>query len=161
VLSALPWVGLGAGMLVVAWHSDRTGERYWHVALPSLLAAVGLVLGAQVSAPGLALLCLCAGAFGLGGAQGAFWALPTSFLSRSVAASGITLINLLGTSAGLITPPAIGWLRTHLGSFGIAVFALAGLLGIAAALTFVLRRFERPGSRELLETSAPPRTSHS
>jgi ACS family tartrate transporter-like MFS transporter len=143
LLSALPWIGLGAGMSVVAWHSDRTAERYGHVALPSLLAAAGLVLGAQLGSPALALASQCVGAFGLGGAQGTFWTLPTGFLPRTVAASGITLINLIGNVAGLVTPPAIGWLRARGGSFGVAACALAALLAGAALLTFALRRHQR------------------
>jgi ACS family tartrate transporter-like MFS transporter len=147
VLSALPWVGLGAGMLINSWHSDRTQERYWHIALPALLAALGLVLGSKVSPSGLALSCLCVGAFGLGSAQGAFWALPTGFLPPAVAASGITLINLLGSSGGLIAPPAIGWIRAQTGSFVGPVYALAGLLVLGAALLWLLRRSEQPANR--------------
>ena len=148
LLSALPWAALGAGMLVNAWHSDKTQERYWHVGLPSLLAAAGLALGANLSSPPLALLFLCAGAFGLGSAQGAFWAIPTSFLSRAVAGSGITLINLLGSSGGLVAPPAIGWLRARAGSFGLSVYALAVVLVLGAALLIVIRRYERQAKSE-------------
>jgi MFS transporter, ACS family, tartrate transporter len=143
VLSALPWAALGAGMLINAWHSDQTQERYFHIGLPSLIAAAGLVLGANVSPPALALGCLCVGAFGLGSAQGAFWALPTSFLPRAVAGSGITFINLIGSSGGLVAPPAIGWLRAHAGSFGVSVYALAAVLALGAALLIVIRRSER------------------
>ncbi len=143
-LSALPWVALGAGMTINAWHSDRTQERYLHIGLPSLLAAGGLVIGANVQPPALALLFLCAGSFGLGSAQGAFWALPTSFLPRAAAGSGITLINVLGSSGGLVAPPAIGWLRAYAGSFGASVYGLAGLLVIGAALLIVIRRAESP-----------------
>jgi MFS family permease len=143
VLSALPWAALGAGMLINAWHSDQTQERYFHIGVPSLIAAVGLVLGANVSPPAIALACLCVGAFGLGSAQGAFWALPTSFLPRAVAGSGITFINLIGSSGGLVAPPAIGWLRAHAGSFGASVYALAAVLALGAALLIVIRRSER------------------
>lgn len=153
VLSALPWIGLGLGMSIVAWHSDRTSERYAHVALPSLLAAAGLVLGAQLGSPALALFCLCIGAFGLGGAQGTFWTLPTGFLPPAVAASGITLINLIGNVAGLVTPPAIGWLRARGGAFGVAACALATLLAGAALLTFALRRHQRHDPRALAAAS--------
>jgi ACS family tartrate transporter-like MFS transporter len=161
VLSALPWVGLGAGMLINAWHSDRTQERYWHIGLPALLAALGLVLGSQVSPSGIALLCLCVGAFGLGSAQGAFWALPTGFLSPAVAASGITLINLLGSSGGLVAPPAIGWIRAQTGSFALPVYALAGLLVLGAALLLVIRRSEQPAAGASAAAAAHPLTGES
>ena len=140
ILSALPWIGLGAGMLINAWHSDKTQERYWHIGLPSLIAATGLILGISVSSDWLALCCLVIGAIGLGSAQGAFWALPTSFLSGTHAGNGITLINMLGTSGGLITPPVIGWVRVTTGAFTTAVYLLAGLLMGAAALLMVIYR---------------------
>jgi ACS family tartrate transporter-like MFS transporter len=146
VLSAVPWAALGAGMLVNAWHSDKTQERYWHVGAPALLAAAGLSLASTLPHSGLALLCLSVGGFGLGSAQGAFWALPTGFLPRAVAGSGITLINLIGSSGGLLAPPAIGWLRARGGSFGSSTLSLAIVLVAGAALLIVIHRAERLGS---------------
>src|SRR5215208_4057157 len=35
LLSAFPYLAAAIGMLVFAWHSDRTGERRWHVAIPA------------------------------------------------------------------------------------------------------------------------------
>jgi len=140
VLSTLPWIGLGAGLLLNAWHSDRTQERFLHIGIPSIIAAAGLVLGISLTTGWVALACLVVGGFGLGSAQGAYWALPTGFLSGANAANGITLINILGTSAGLITPPVIGWIRVQTGDFTPAVFALAGILVIGAALLVVIHR---------------------
>ena len=47
-LSALPNLCGVFGMILFSRHSDRTGERVWHVALPCLLAAAGL-LGAGLT----------------------------------------------------------------------------------------------------------------
>ena len=144
VLSALPWLGLGAGMLINAWHSDRTQERYLHIAVPALIAAGALVLSSSVPPGVLALLCLIVGGFGLGAAQGAFWALPTSFLGAGSGATAITLINILGSSGGLVAPPLIGWIRSESGSFALAVHALAGTLLIGSALLAVVWRANAP-----------------
>jgi ACS family tartrate transporter-like MFS transporter len=132
LMSAFPWIGLGAGMLVNSWHSDLTGERHWHVALAGLVGAVGLVGAIAFGERWPALVCLTIGAFGLGAAQGAFWALPTSLLDRSVAAGGLTFITVLGSAGGLVTPPLIGVVRTQTGSFGMPVVLLAGLLCVGA-----------------------------
>ena len=43
-LTALPFVVALAGMVLVGRHSDRTGERKWHVAVCALVAAGGLLL---------------------------------------------------------------------------------------------------------------------
>lgn len=139
LLSALPWLGLGAGMLANAWHSDLTQERHWHVALACLLAAFGLWASTAFDLGWPALACLTVGAFGLGAAQGAFWALPTSFLDRSVAAAGLTFITVLGSSGGLIAPPLIGMLRARTGSFAIAAAMLGAFLGVAAACVALIK----------------------
>jgi ACS family tartrate transporter-like MFS transporter len=154
VLSALPWVGVGAGMLINAWHSDKTQERYAHIGLPALLAAAAFAIGSSLPPGGLALACLVIGGFGLGSAQGAFWALPTSFLGGGSGAVGITLINILGSSGGLVTPPAIGWIRVQTGSFAMAVYALACMLIIGALLLLPIRR----ASAEPVTTARVPTT---
>jgi ACS family tartrate transporter-like MFS transporter len=140
ILSSLPWIGLGAGMLVNAWHSDRTQERYWHIGGPAVVAALCLSLGTSVASDWLAFVCLIIGTIGLGGSQGAFWALPTSFLGGDNSRNGITLINIVGTSAGFVIPPLIGWLRMQTGAFSTSAHALALLLVIATALLILIAR---------------------
>jgi ACS family tartrate transporter-like MFS transporter len=139
LLSALPWIGLGAGMLINAWHSDLTAERHWHVAAACLLAAIGLWGATALDLSWSALACLTVGAFGLGAAQGAFWALPTSFLDRSVAAAGITFVTVLASTGGLVAPPLIGMLRARTGSFALAVAVLGALLCVGAACVALIR----------------------
>jgi MFS transporter, ACS family, tartrate transporter len=142
VASALPWAGLGAGMLFNSRHSDHTQERYWHIGVPAMVAACCFASGVGVGSIWVALLCLVVGSAGLGAAQGAFWALPTSFLERGVAARSITLIMLIGNTAGLLAPPAIGWIRTRTGSFGLSVCTLAVLLVTGVLLLVVARRLD-------------------
>lgn len=144
LLSALPWIGLGAGMLGNAWHSDLTQERHWHVALACLMAALGLWASTALELGWPALACLTVGAFGLGAAQGAFWALPTSFLDRSVAALGLTFITVLGSTGGLVAPMLIGVLRARTGSFSVAVALLGSLLCMSALCVAGIRT---PGPR--------------
>jgi len=140
ILSALPWIGLGAGMLCNAWHSDKTQERYWHIGAPAVIAAICLSIGTSVSSEWLAFLCLIIGTIGLGSAQGAFWALPTGFLSGTHAGSGITLINIVGTSARIVIPPLIGWLRIQTGTFSTSAHALSALLVIGVGLLILIAR---------------------
>jgi ACS family tartrate transporter-like MFS transporter len=139
VLSALPWLSLGAGMILNALHSDHTQERLAHIGVPALLAAAGLFAAASVGSSGLALACLVVGSFGLGAAQGAFWTLPSVVLEGPPTARGITLINLIGSSGGLIAPPVIGLIRARTGSFTLAVATLAALLCMGAGLLLWLR----------------------
>lgn len=148
VLSTLPWVALGVGMYVNAQHSDRTQERYWHVGLAAALAGCGIWAGGSVPPGPIALACLTLGALGLGGAQGAFWAIPTGFLTRASATRGITLLNLIGNCGGLITAPLIGALRSRTGSFAAPAGALGVMLLIGALLVPLTRRPMAVGALE-------------
>ena len=40
LISAIPWLCAIPAMVLHGWHSDRTGERRWHAAMPLLLVGV-------------------------------------------------------------------------------------------------------------------------
>lgn len=139
LITALPWIGVGAGMLLNAWHSDLTGERYWHLAGAALLGGAAM-LAAFLIPPGwhTVVLLLLAG-LGLGGAQSAFWPIPISLLTRETTGAGITVVNMVGNTAGLIMTPLIGVIRQQTGDFGAPVYLLTGVTVLAALLALALR----------------------
>lgn len=138
VLSALPWLAIGTGMIANARHSDRTGERFGHVAVPMLLAAAGIA-GAALLAGVPAMVVLMLGGLGLGAAQGVFWTIPTRWLSgRNPQA--IALINLCGNASSVAAPPAIGWMVGATGSLAAPALVIAGVLVAGAALVLPLAR---------------------
>jgi len=51
IVSAVPYVAAAAGMVLVGRHSDRTGERRWHVAGPAFVGALGLAFVAYLRSP--------------------------------------------------------------------------------------------------------------
>jgi len=130
VMSTVPWLGLGIGLVANAWHSDRTQERSWHVAGAMLLGALGLASAATFGAQGLSLALLFVAGFGIGAAQGAFWAIPGNLWSGAALGAAITTVNLLGNLASLVGPYLIGWVRTHTGSFGAPAYGLAACLAL-------------------------------
>jgi ACS family tartrate transporter-like MFS transporter len=140
VLSALPWIGIGAGMIWNARHSDRSGERYNHLIWPMLGAAVAFLVAALFTHNGpLALAALVIGGFGLGGAQSVFWTVPTKFLgARNPGA--IAAINLCGNGSSTVMPIAIGAIVASTGSVTVPVYALAATLLFGALLIAPLRR---------------------
>lgn len=142
VISALPWAAIGVGMLLNAWHSDRTQERYLHVALTSLLSGVLLGLAAIAGGGGVALLCLVLSGLCMGAGQGVFWTIPPSFLAPASVAGGFAIINMCGNVAGLVVPSAIGAIRERTGSFDLPVFAIAAIL-LAGALALLKVRSTR------------------
>jgi ACS family tartrate transporter-like MFS transporter len=138
IVSAIPWLGLGLGMWFNSKHSDKTGERYWHVGLPLGVGAIALLAAASIPPGPLALLLLFVSGYGLGGAQGVFWSIPTSFLHRSAAAAGITLINLVGNIGSLTGPVAIGWIRDHSEIFAAPIWMVSGLMAVGSLLLITL-----------------------
>jgi len=142
VLSAFPYIVAVIGMVWIGRHSDRTGERRWHVAGPALLAAGGLLMCGFTSTPGLALGALSLAALGIWGALGPFWAMPTAMLNRSGAAAGIAWINSVGNLGGFIGPYAVGLLSETTHSLTIPMGALSASLIVAAILALrVPKRF--------------------
>jgi ACS family tartrate transporter-like MFS transporter len=138
-LAALPSVGAIFGMIIVGIHSDRTGERRWHVALPAFVAALGWTMAALLESPGWVLLGLVLAQTGMLSILAPFWALPTSFLSGAAAAGGIAFINSLGNLGGFVGPNLIGWIKTATGSFSNALLVLAAVLVLGGILALRAR----------------------
>ena len=139
LFSAVPYVAAALGMILVGWNSDRTGERFLHVAIPSLIGALGFIAVGYVVMPALAMLALAVAAVGDYSTRGPFWALPGKFLVGSAAAGAIALINAMGALGGAIGPSAVGWLKAHTGGFLGPMIMLSGVLAIGAVLTLLLR----------------------
>jgi D-galactonate transporter len=140
MFSAIPYVAAAIGMVLVGRSSDRCNERFLHVAIPSFIGAVGFVATGLITAPAAAMLALSIAAVGDYCTRGPFWAMPGKFLSGSVLAAAIALINSMGALGGFVGPYAVGYLKDATGSFTSPLFLLAGILVIGGALTLVLRR---------------------
>ncbi len=129
-----------AGMLWNGWHSDKTGERRWHAAMPLLLAGSLFALSvALVGHTGMAVLFLLLGSGCYFGFQPVCWALPTLILGESAAAATFGLINSMGQMGGFFGPKLIGFLneRTHGVTASLGFIALAYF--VAGALMLSLR----------------------
>ena len=149
MISALPYVAASVGMILIGASSDRSGERFLHIAIPSAVAAVGFVASAYFTSPVPAMLALTLAAVGDLGTRGPFWSLPTRFLTGSAAAGGIGLINTLGSLGGFVGPYAVGMVRQYTGSFAGGLVFLALLLLTASIAALQLRN-----ARVLDEVSA-------
>ena len=139
-LTALPFVVALSGMVLVGRHSDRTGERKWHVAVCALVAASGLLLavGFQDNVWMLVVsFTLCQ--LGQRSLLSVFWAIPPIFLGGSAAAAGIALINSLGNLGGFVGPTVVGSLRGSSGNYTSGLLVLAGALVIEAILVASMR----------------------
>lgn len=131
LLSAVPYACGAIAMVIVGRHSDRTGERRWHVLVPALVCAVGLVLTPLGSGVVWAVAALSLAMAGLASMFGPFWALATATMTGTSAAAAIALVNSVGNTGGFVGPYLLGAISdaTHSFAFGfvaIAVMLVAG-----------------------------------
>ncbi|WP_234943628.1 MFS transporter [Rhizobium rhizogenes] len=140
LVTTIPFAFAAAGMVLNARHSDRTGERRWHLVIPLLVGAIGLGGSALVPEPLSAFALLCLAAAGLWSAIGVFWALPANLLTGAAAAAGLALINAIGGISGFVAPYGIGLLRGITPSFSAALLCMSASLMAAAVLAALLGR---------------------
>ena len=140
LLVAIPsLVGLVA-MILVSRSSDRRFERRYHVAIPTIIAGLALVLLGTTRSPFYSVILLSLLAAGVYSLYGPFWALPSEFLTGFSAAAGIALINSIGNLGGFAGPAMIGAIAAKTGNI-YAGLSLAGVsLFISATLVLVLPR---------------------
>ena len=137
LLSAIPFGAAVLFMVVVAQHADVTGERRWHMVIPALLGAAGLIASTAVSShPWWAIAALTVGTCGVLTTIPQTWSIATALLGGTAAAAGIAVINSVGNLAGFVGPYAIGWLKDLTGStvdgvLMIAAFQILGAIGVA------------------------------
>jgi D-galactonate transporter len=154
LISMIPWGAAAIAMVVWGHHSDITGERRWHYALPAIIAAVSLVVGGmQGLSPILAIVTLSIATAGIMGGASMFWALPSRILSGAAAAAGIAWINSVGNLAGFVSPYIVGWIRdtTHNPMYSMLVIAASCL--ISALLVLALVKKGSGGALQKQQTS--------
>ncbi|HEX4036955.1 MAG TPA: MFS transporter [Acidobacteriaceae bacterium] len=134
VLGALAMLGNGA-------HSDRTGERYWHIAVPVFVMAAGFVGAGLSLRPVVVLPSLAVMMMGFAAMQAPLWTIPTSFLRGRSAAAGIAVVNTIGILGGFVGPYWMGAMADLTGGFQRGLLTLAVPIMMAAGLIAVIHRY--------------------
>jgi MFS transporter, ACS family, tartrate transporter len=137
LLVAIPYTAAACAMVLWSRHSDRTDERIWHVVLPMLLAGLTVPVALYMTSPLATMVVITVTAIGVFSAFPVFWYLPPTFLSGSGAATGIALVNTLGSSSGFAAPYVTGWLVDLTGSARAGLW-IVGVLIVAAAVGLLL-----------------------
>ena len=146
LFTAIPYSAAVLTMVFFGINADKNCERRWHLAIPLLLGAIGLIGSALAgSNTGLAVACLSLAAAGVLTSAPLFWSLPTALLGGVSAAAGIAAINSVGNLAGFASPYLIGWIKDLTQSTNIGMYVLASIcvLGAALALSVPARLVNR------------------
>jgi len=137
LLTAVPYGAGTVAMLATSHDSDKKRERRWHLAIPGLLGALGLVLSTVFAHNTvLAMAALTLGAAGVCTTVSQFWNLPGAFLGGAAAAAGIAFVNSVGNISGFVAPYMVGWVKDMTGSTNTALLVIAASMTIASLLVF-------------------------
>ena len=155
LISAIPWMMAIPAMVLNGFHSDRTGERRWHAALPLMLVGVGLGLSVMAgSNVVLAIAAFSVATMALYAFPSPFWTLPTLFLAGPAAAASIALINSIGNLGGFLGPYVVGYLTDRTGSYAAGIYYLMAA-GVVGGFTVLCLRRSLIGPEPLGPASIP------
>jgi ACS family tartrate transporter-like MFS transporter len=140
LLSAIPYAAGAVAMVLAGRHSDRTGERRWHVAIAAAVSAAGLVLTTMVSGAAALVMTFSLAMIGLAAIFGPFWALATVTARGAGAAAAIALINSIGNIGGFVGPYLLGAINDATHSFAYGFLAIAALMLTGGALVLTVRQ---------------------
>ncbi|EPJ92843.1 MFS transporter [Pseudomonas psychrophila] len=128
-ISAIPYLLAAVFMLLVGRSADLHKERRWHLVVPMLMGAIGLVIAVNFAAhPAIAILGLTIATMGALTGLPMFWPVPTAMLSAGAAAGGLALINSMGQMAGFLSPYLVGFVKDATGSTDAALYFLAAVI---------------------------------
>jgi len=127
-----------ASMLLNSLHSDRTGERALHSAVPILVSAGAVAIAAIVGAGPVAIGALAVAMVALNAMAPTFWCLPRTVLQGTAAAGGIALINAVGNLGGFAGPNVLGLIKNAMGNYSpaLGIMAVGGLAAAGLLLGF-------------------------
>jgi sugar phosphate permease len=116
------------GMALVAWHSDRAGERRLHLIACGLVASAALAsLSFAAHRPDATTALLMVASAAIFSYLALFWTVPGSVLGPKARAGGIALVSSLGASGSALSPTFLGWMQVQTGSLYGAILGLVTL----------------------------------
>lgn len=137
-LAAIPYLLTAVVMVLAGLHSDRSGERTWHTAMPAFLGAMALVMAAYCRVPWLVIAGMSLGMMGAEAMVGPFWAMATTRMSYTAAPAGIAVINSIANLGGFFGPYIIGLVRSAHGEFSGGLLAIGAVLGVSGGFALVV-----------------------
>jgi MFS transporter, ACS family, tartrate transporter len=139
-------------LVLNAVHSDRSRERYWHIAIPCLLMAIAFLVSGLTRNALLIVPALAVAISALYATQGILYSIPAGFLKGRSSATGIAVVTTMGMLGGFVGPAWIGWTKDLTGSYQLGLITLVVPCLIAAGAVLTLRH----GSPGLHATTSLP-----
>ena len=140
VVAMGPFLVTAVAMVAVGAHSDRTGERRWHVAGSAGLGAMGLTAAAFGSTPTMQIAGVTIGLACGECMAGPFWAMASSCMAGLDAAVAIAMINSVANLGGYFGPDIIGFFRSANGGFRGGLLAIAATLATSGVIALYVSR---------------------
>jgi ACS family tartrate transporter-like MFS transporter len=161
-LVILPPILALVALLGAGWSSDRFHERRLHASLPVIIGGTFLALTPLTQGHLMVTIAFFMIAWaGFKAYLPAFWSLPSSFLTATVAASSIGLINSLGNVGGFVGTKAMGQFKTLTGSYSIGLYVVGGSMLAASGVIFAIAGKKAPAPTPRMEEAIPAQANSS
>lgn len=138
-LVALPFLAGTIFMVLTGISSDYFRERRWHLIVPLVMAAGGMVIvGTDTNSLLIVMIGFTIAAMGAVTTLPMFWQLPGPFLPSHVLAAAIAMISSLGNIAAFLAPYLIGFIRDQTHNTGLALFIISGMMMIGVIFILLI-----------------------
>lgn len=139
VASAVPNLFAATIMVLVGLHSDRTGERRWHIAFSGFAGAAALLAAGNSTGVVFSVVTFGIALAASSSMAATFWSMASATLTESTAARAIALINAIGNLGSGFGPYWIGYLRDITKGFRAGLWSVAFLMALAALTILAVR----------------------
>jgi MFS family permease len=141
LLTAIPYGIAVIAMTLNARHSNKTGERRLHAAIPAIIGGIGLILSAYfANNVVLSIIFLSVSASGVLSLMPIYWTLPGTVLSGVAAAAGIGMINAIGNLSGFTGSMITAVAENLTGNINNGTYVLGACLFVSAGLILSIPR---------------------
>jgi ACS family tartrate transporter-like MFS transporter len=121
-------------------HSDRTGERKWHLVAGMLVTAVGYGAAGAFDDATWRFVAICLAIVGLWSILGVFWAYCGDLLGGEASAGGFAFINSIGAVGGIVGPWVLGYALQKVGNMSGPLYSLMGFAVVTAIFFALLKK---------------------
>jgi len=141
LIYTFPFIVGAIALIILARHSDKSGERRKHVAVAMALGGT-CILAAVVVIPyslWVAYLFIVLSGVGAFGPMAPFWAIPTETLPAKTVGSVMGFVNAIGNLGAYFAPLIVGYLNKISGNFTSGFGYLGAITVVGAGLCFLLK----------------------